>query len=222
MGDSFEVNTRWQGKWDNNEVRWHKDVVNENLETFFLDLVPSGESTEGRTVFVPLCGKTLDMRWLYDKGFTVIGVEAIERAVLEFFEEQKMEYDVEKVGAFDVYTSKNGKIKLFQGNLFDFTEDLVGGKLDHSWDRGSLVAIDKDTRQRYGELFSSVMKPISTGLLEVFEYDSSLHSEQPFPIFPETIEAVFSPSFGFKELRKQEDSKSSFPRTKITYKMSRK
>ena len=221
MADSIEVNSRWQAKWDSNETRWQRDHVNENLERFFIDFVPDGQSLKGRTVFVPLCGKSLDMKWLYDKGFTVVGVEAVEKGILEFFAEQDMDYDVEKIGVFTLYSTKDSKLKIFNGNLFDFSEDFVGAKFDHSWDRGSFVAIDKITRQQYGELFSKVMKTNSTGLLEVFEYDPKIHSEQPFPIFSSDLDSVFS-SFTFEELNRNEDPKGSFPRTTVTYKLTRK
>ena len=223
MTGTIAVDSMWEELWDKNQTGWQGTHPNENLEKLFLDLVPSDQSTEGKTVFVPLCGKTLDMRWLYDKGFTVIGVEAVEKAVLEFFEEQKLEYKVEKVGAFDVYTSKNEKIKIFQGNLFDFSEDLVG-KFDHFWDRGSLVAIDKNTREQYRELFTSVMKPGSNGLLEVFEYDSKLNSDQPFPLFITDLKNVFLSSFELEELSRNNDFKGLpfGPTTVVAYKVSLK
>ena len=46
-----------------------------------------------------------------------------------------MDYDVEKVAVFTLYS----KLKIFNENLFDFSEDLVCAKFDHSWDRGSFV-----------------------------------------------------------------------------------
>lgn len=36
-------------------------------------------------VLVPLCGKSVDLRYLYDLGHTVIGIEAIEAAAEQFF-----------------------------------------------------------------------------------------------------------------------------------------
>src|SRR5690606_40297026 len=39
----------------------------------------------GGTVFVPLCGKSLDMAWLAGRGHRVLGVELSEVAVRDFF-----------------------------------------------------------------------------------------------------------------------------------------
>ena len=54
--------------------------------------------TGGRTnldLFLPLCGKSLDMVWLADKGHSVTGVEWSELAIKQFFEETKLEYTAE-------------------------------------------------------------------------------------------------------------------------------
>lgn len=42
------------------------------------------------TILLPLCGKAVDLRYLYDLGHTVIGIEAIEQGAREFFEENEM------------------------------------------------------------------------------------------------------------------------------------
>lgn len=223
MADSTKLNPRWQDNWDNNEAIWHRDTVNENLEKFIIDWVPDGQSLKGRTVFVPLCGKTIDMKWLYDRGFTVVGVEAVEKAILAFFTEQNLEFDVEEVGAFIKYSTKDSKLMIFKGNIFDFSEDVAGVKFDHSWDRGSFGAIEKGARKQYGELLSKVMKTGSTCLFEVFDYDPELYSSQPFPLFPNDFDAAFAPIFRFEEVNRREDPNrpTSIFRTTVAYKLTR-
>ncbi|WP_261863761.1 hypothetical protein [Psychrobacter sp. JCM 18900] len=41
--------------------------------------------TAGSRIFVPLCGKSIDMVWLATQGYDVVGVELVETAVQEFF-----------------------------------------------------------------------------------------------------------------------------------------
>ena len=55
-----------------------------------MDRVISGKS--GCSIFVPLCGKTLDLIWLNEKGHTVMGCELSEVAAKQFFEENKIPY----------------------------------------------------------------------------------------------------------------------------------
>lgn len=42
---------------------------------------PSLEIEQNATVLVPLCGKTLDIDWLVDQGYDIIGVDVSEIAL---------------------------------------------------------------------------------------------------------------------------------------------
>ena len=48
------------------------------------------------------------------------------------------------------YGTKDGTLKIIGGNYFKLTPDLLGGKVDCVWDRGSLVAIDMEDRIKSG------------------------------------------------------------------------
>ncbi|MPC79199.1 Thiopurine S-methyltransferase [Portunus trituberculatus] len=70
------------------------------LVTYINELLPS----EPARVLVPLCGKSPDMRWLYDRGNTVVGVEGAEKPVKEFFElHTDLRHTVEDVPFGKVY-----------------------------------------------------------------------------------------------------------------------
>ena len=77
----------WIESWKRGSTRWHEGQVNAMLEKHAQDL------TSGRTnlrVFVPMCGKSVDLLWLTDNGHTVVGVELAEIAVKSFFEETNL------------------------------------------------------------------------------------------------------------------------------------
>merc|ERR1712096_529266 len=93
MGASEEVNQMWQSRWEEGRTGWHKEQVNPHLEEFFTHLVGGAN---GKRVLVPMCGKSVDLKWLYDKGMNVLGVELVEMPIKEFFNENKMEYTVEE------------------------------------------------------------------------------------------------------------------------------
>ena len=61
-----------------------------NLET----VIKASEKTEHESIrfFVPLCGTTPDLLYLYEKGFQVIGLEGVEKACQEFFDKNKIEF----------------------------------------------------------------------------------------------------------------------------------
>ena len=84
--------------------------------------------TPGDRVFVPLCGKAIDMRWLIDRGYRVVGVELSPIAVRDFFAEQFMSYQAREAGNFTVYENKS--ISLWCGDFFSLSRDALGEAID--------------------------------------------------------------------------------------------
>ena len=67
----------WLEKWQANDIAFHEPEGNEALPTLWPRLGVSPTST----VFVPLCGKSVDLLWLARQGHRVIGVELSPLAV---------------------------------------------------------------------------------------------------------------------------------------------
>eukprot|EP00111_Clytia_hemisphaerica_P008612 TCONS_00025177-protein len=217
MSNGNKLNPVWQESWDTNDTIWQLPEVNVSLQKHFS--VFESASFESKRIFVPLCGKTVDMKWLYDKGFIVVGVEAIGKAIVEFFEEQKMEYSVQQMEGYKVYFSKDSKLKVFQGNLFDFNADMLGGRFEFFWDRGSLVAMEKEDQQKYVDFMAGVLCTGAIGLLEVMEYESS-EPQQPFPLNQKDLNKLFRKDFVQKEIDRYEAT-FDFVMTLVIYKVQK-
>merc|ERR1712117_415494 len=99
--------------------------------------------------FFPLCGKTKDMLWIYQQGHDVVGVEAVTEAVRQFFEESEIDFTVEKCSQVDgwVFKSHDGRIRIFACDLFKITPEVIG-PIDCVFDRGSYVAIERESRKQ--------------------------------------------------------------------------
>ena len=98
------------------------------------------------TVLVPLSGKSLDMLWLADAGYHVIGVEISDLACRDFFVENELVYRRIEEERFIKYSGEN--ITLLCGDFFDLArEDLHETKL--VYDRAALIALPKTMRQKY-------------------------------------------------------------------------
>jgi len=54
----------WENKWKTNDIKFHLPEANALLVEYFTSL-PKGK------VFVPLCGKSIDMKWLLLQGHEV-------------------------------------------------------------------------------------------------------------------------------------------------------
>lgn len=101
---------------------------------------------ESKKVFIPLCGKTKDIPFLYNLGHEVFGVESVASVVEELNSENNlgMTFDPERA----LYQTEDRRLKVLLGDLFKCRiEDW--GPFDCVWDRGSFVAIDYPLREAY-------------------------------------------------------------------------
>ena len=134
--------TDWHSRWESNKIGWHADQVNQNLIEYFSKL----NLVDGDKIFVPLCGKSVDMLYLLQRGLKVVGVEMSEIAAKQFFKENKLEYSVSK--ADDLILYEGDGIQIFCGDFFTLKANhLVDVKA--VYDRASLIALDKALRQKY-------------------------------------------------------------------------
>ena len=69
----------WLGRWQTGRTGFHQSEA----EPLLLENFPKA-GAHGK-VFVPLCGKSLDMVWLARQGYEVVGVELSPLACEGFF-----------------------------------------------------------------------------------------------------------------------------------------
>ena len=73
----------WHSRWQEGRIGFHQDRPTPLLVEHWTSL----GLAQGSRVFVPLCGKSLDMAWLASQGHRVLGVELSAMAVRAFYEE---------------------------------------------------------------------------------------------------------------------------------------
>jgi thiopurine S-methyltransferase len=137
-------NQLWLQSWRDNHIDFHQITVNQLLTKFWpkLDITPSSK------VFVPLCGKSLDMIWLSEQGHQVIGVELSPIAIRDFFKENGFKPVKKSWGHFTLWQYK--QISILCGDYFSLSKDDLG-EIDIVYDRASLTALPEDIRKRYVE-----------------------------------------------------------------------
>jgi thiopurine S-methyltransferase len=91
----------------------------------------------GSEVFVPLCGRSLDMVWLAEQGHRVIGAELSQIAIDEFFAERGLTPEVATRAGFTIKST--GAFELWCGDFFDLPPRAVAG-VAGAYDRASLIA----------------------------------------------------------------------------------
>ena len=165
-------------------------------------------------MLVPLCGKTVDMIFLAHHGYNVIGVEYSEEAVVSFFTENQIEYEViDQNSGFKTYKSLTLSIRILNGNFFDVSPDIVGD-VDGIWDRGSLIALNPCQRIEYGKVMLGLMNSETVYLLDSLGYDQSKLGGPPFSVPCSVIDNLYSEKCGITLL---EEFSSEF--CKVRYKL---
>ena len=179
--------TYWQQKWETNNIAFHESQANPALVNNIaqLSLAP------GARVFVPLCGKTLDIHWLLAQGFRVAGAELVELAVQQLFQELGVEPQVETVGPLKRYSAEN--IDIFVGDIFQLSAEVLG-PVDAVYDRAALVALPREVRDRYAAHLVQLTHTARL-LVVVFEYDQRQMSGPPFSISAEEMHQHYGQSY---------------------------
>ena len=196
----MEINF-WLERWDNNEIGFHQDQINPYLAYFYGVKGPAAELRENLKVFVPLCGKTRDMLWLSQNGYSVFGVECSERAVKDFFEENAVSYRQAEKDEHALYMSDGlaSAIEIYQGDFFALQASDMDGITD-IYDRASLIALPTEMRAQYAARMAELQKPGTRTLLVTLTYDQSEMNGPPFSVSEEDVNALYSENFSVQKL----------------------
>lgn len=169
----------WHERWANNEIGFHQSEANPLLvENFNALSLPVGSR-----IFLPLCGKTLDIGWLLGQGYRIAGAELSELAVGQLFSELSITPKITERGPIKHYRADT--IDIFAGDIFELPDNLLG-PVDAVYDRAALVALPETLRQQYTTHLTAITQQ-APQLLICFEYDQSQLSGPPFSISAEEV-----------------------------------
>ena len=188
---------QWESRWQEGRIGFHLPEVNPYLIRHYREFLKNSPEN----VFVPLCGKTLDLPWLANRAKKVVGVELVSKAVEEFFTENKIFHSIQSAGKLQLF--KSDTIDIFKGDFFDLTQEHTGF-FEAIYDRGSIVALDSPERQKYAEHLLSFLVPGGRLLLITLEYEQDQMSGPPFSVPDKEIEMLFS-QYGRLELFETSD-----------------
>lgn len=177
----------WHRKWENNEIGFHESAANPLLVKHF----PALSLAQGGRVFLPLCGKTLDIHWLLANGYRVVGVELSKLAVEQLFAELGAEPAIANCGSSERYSTRN--LDVFVGDIFQVSRQLLGS-VDAIYDRAALVALPEEMRGRYAAHLMEITVQ-APQLLICFEYDQTLMAGPPFSIVSEEVRRHYGDTY---------------------------
>ncbi len=178
----------WHSKWQQQQIGFHQPQINEFLIKYWSQLaIPSAAE-----VFVPLCGKSLDMCYLAEKGHNVLGCELNQIAVEDFFKENTLPVTQQAQGEHQEYTTD--QITLIQGDIFTLSATTTQ-KIGAFYDRAALIAWPEAMRQQYAKKLAELIPSGVKGLLITLDYDQDTLNGPPFAVSPSWIESYLAETF---------------------------
>ncbi|MEM1262145.1 MAG: thiopurine S-methyltransferase [Pseudomonadota bacterium] len=181
----------WNERWENGRIGFHEPEVNTFLQAHWNAIEP------GERVFVPLCGKSLDLTWLAERGHDVIGVEFVEAAVVQFFEEAGWEPTITTVSGGRCY--RYGAITLYAADLFALDAAAIG-RCDCLYDRAALVALPAHQRPAYAAAVLNFLNPSARGLVVTLAYEQARMDGPPYAVLDDELIELFGASVQWQRL----------------------
>jgi thiopurine S-methyltransferase len=174
----------WHQRWQDALTGFHQQHINPHLTRYW----SSVQVESGAPVFVPLCGKSLDMLWLR-KSHPVLGVELSPIAVEDFFRENRLVADQREQGAFRVYETRD--LCLYCGDFFHLQPAQLQG-VRAVYDRAALVALPAPMRRRYAARLTALLPASASMLLLTMEYDQRQMQGPPFAVEETEVRELFA------------------------------
>ena len=186
-------NKHWLDRWQEDRIGFHEASVNRHLQNWFPRLAPA----PGSGIFLPLCGKAVDIHWIARQGFEVVGIELSSIAIEAFFAENSLDFERVETDRFAEYKSEN--ITLLQGDFFDLKHDNLSN-CQLVYDRAALIALERHDRPRYYDHMLSILPASCDMLLISLEYDQTEMQGPPFSVPTEEIIQRYRNTFSIHAL----------------------
>ena len=177
----------WHQRWEKSEIAFHQSKANPLLVEYFHEL----SLAKGSRIFVPLCGKTLDISWLLSNGYRVAGAELSKIAIEQLFMELGVQPKISGVGEVDQWSANN--IDIFVGDIFALSR-MILGPVDAVYDRAALVAFPEEMRNRYAAHLTEITNK-APQLLICYVYDQNLMEGPPFSVSNEEVQQYYTVNY---------------------------
>jgi len=173
----------WHERWQQQQIGFHQNEVHPLLSRHWPDM-----GAAAGLVFVPLCGKSLDMWWLRRQGQQVIGVELSPLAVQAFFAEAGVTPAPLSHPAMECWHA--GDITLYCGDFFALRpQDVAGCSL--IYDRASLIALPPAMRRDYVAHLHHLFPQGARMLLVTLDYPQAEMDGPPFAVSDAEVHELY-------------------------------
>lgn len=182
----------WLSRWQKGEIGFDQEQVNKHLINYWSEL----DVAQGANVFVPLCGKSIDVHWLWHQGFDVMGAELSETAVQQLFAALDLKPKVTQLDSHKCYHAE--RLTIYVGDIFQLPPEPFSA-CQGIYDRGALVALNYDLRTRYASLLRSLC-PQAKHLLVTVQYAQPEPNSTPQSISAEEVNRLYGAHYAINQL----------------------
>lgn len=188
--------TDWLQRWREGRTGWHRSEPLPLLVRHWPVLgLPAGSR-----VLVPLAGKSPDMLWLAQQGFSVLGVELSPLAVRQFFAENHLAAQSQR--EVDGVHYSAGDIEVIQGDIFKVAA-RVFESCPAVYDHAAIIALSPALRQRYVHEVYGKLPPDCRGLIITLEYPQDEMQGPPFSVEEAELLRLFGAEWELELLERQ-------------------
>ena len=177
----------WHQRWEKNEIAFHESKANPLLVKHCNEL----SLAKGSRIFVPLCGKTLDISWLLSNGFRVAGAELSQIAIEQLFMELGVQPEISAVGEVEQWSANY--LDIFVGDIFALSRKILG-PVNAVYDRAALVAFPEKMRNRYAAHLTEITGK-APQLLICYDYDQRLMEGPPFSVSNDEVKRHYAANY---------------------------
>ena len=192
----------WLSRWHEQKTGFHQLEYNPCLVKHWATSCP-----EKQNIFVPLCGKSLDLRFLAEFG-SVMGVELSAIAITDFFKEWDCVPELLELHGKPCMKSNN--VSLLQSDIFKLPLSL-NGTFSHAYDRASMIALPPQMRVDYVGVLSDLLAVGGEVLLVTIEYPDGELPGPPFSVSPGWIAEHVSPHFSIEVIESSDTWRADSP-----------
>ena len=204
----------WHARWHSNQIGFHEATTHPLLLQHWHSL----NLAAGARVFVPLCGKSLDLRWLRACGHEVVGAELSAIAIEAFFAEAGLVPTHRVCSGFIEYTAPG--YTLYCGDYFALDRALLG-PIAAVYDRAAMIALPPAMRRDYAATLSRLCTSGTRMLLVTVEYDISALSPPPFPVHAAEIADHYSAEWIIEDRGRTNTTVKGQPGTELAFTLTR-
>jgi thiopurine S-methyltransferase len=175
----------WHARWRDGRIGFQQSTIAPSLTEYW----PMLDLPHGSPVFVPLCGKSLDLLWLRDRQHSVVGVELSAVAVESFFMENAILAGRAAGKDFDEFHAPG--LRLLCGDFFQLTPQMLDTCVA-VYDRAALIAWPPEFWTRYVEKIAQLTASGSQTLLITLEYPQAQMPGPPFSVDGAAVNRLYS------------------------------